>query len=248
MRAPLSLLLLLWPATFSAQASPDATITLTGMVRSQSGGVSQWGLFLPVPIVVHGARVNWADFDPDAHGISGYQDRFVEVKAGLRTRIDTSGGGTAVATLIEPRIKEADPPGMVRQDVRLSYTQHAVVRLAVAPSRFAWRDSTGAPSSVRPLVLFELANQGDTPIHLGFTNFEVFCLRVRSEDRKLGIDTSWTIQQEGVRRTSIVMGGRFKEVFELPPNAAPVPGRYRLRMELCSATAYGADLAFERTG
>ncbi|PYO86008.1 MAG: hypothetical protein DMD68_01825 [Gemmatimonadetes bacterium] len=60
-------------------------------------------------------------------------------------------------------------------------------------------------------------------------------------------DTSWTILMPGVRNISLVMRQRFQELVELPPGAARKPGRYRARVELCSGSAYGADVFFEVT-
>jgi len=142
--------------------------------------------------------------------------------------------------------QERDPAGMVRQNVQLSFTQRAVVTLAVAPSRVAWRDSAGDPSGVRPMLLFSLVNHGDVPIQMSFPRYEVICVRVRSQEQGLA-DTSWTILMPGVRNITLVMRQRFAEIIELPPGAARKAGRYRARVELCSGSAYGADVFFDVT-
>jgi hypothetical protein len=132
--------------------------------------------------------------------------------------------------------------------VQLSYTQRAVVSLAVEPAAFAWRDSAGRPSGVRPIVIFSIVNHGDTPIQLFFTRYEVVCARVQSLAKTVGTvvtDTAWAGPQPGVQHISILMGQRFRQVIELPPGAAPSSGRYRVRVEFCTGSQYGADMNFD---
>jgi len=234
------LLLVAWPLALGAQAAGDTTITARGIVQSK-------GLFLPSPLLVRGVRIGWLDFDGDTHGITTYENRLVEATGTLRFRTDTAGA--VIADLVDPRAKERDPSGMVRRDVQLSFTQRAVVTLAVEPSRFAWRDSSSRASGVRPMLLFTLVNHGDVPIQMSFPRYEVICVRVRAvETGGAGrSDTSWTVLMPGVRNISLVMRQRFQEIVELPPRAAPTAGRYRARVELCSGSTYGADVFFDVT-
>ena len=231
------LLLVAWPLAIGAQGAGDTTITARGIVQSS-------GLFLPSPLLVRGVRIGWLGFDGDTHGITTYENQFVEATGTLRFRSDTAGA--VIAELVDPRAKARDPSGLVRRDVQLSFTQRAVVTLAVEPSRIAWRDSASRASGVRPMLLFSLVNHGDVPIQMSFPRYEVFCVRVRGVETG-GPDTSWTIQLPGVRNITLVMRQRFQELFELPPRAAPKAGRYRARVELCSGSAYGADVFFEVT-
>src|SRR5713226_4270275 len=245
MRATLLLLSVLGAAELRAQAAPDTTVRVTGIVKAAREGPFHWGLFLPATIVVRRMRIGWLPIAGVARGIANHQDRFVEATGNLRFATDS--GGAVVVALVDPGVKEIDPSGIVRRNVRLSFTQRAVVTLAIEPSRFAWHDSAGSVSGVRPVLLFSLANQGDTPIQLIFPRYEVFCVRVRSLENT-AVDTAWTIQLPGVRNTSIVMGGQFRDLFELPPGAAPIRGRYRARVELCAGSEYGAEATFEVTG
>ena len=228
-------------STLSSQVATDTTITTSGVVRAQHEGVFRWGLFLPAPLLIRSVPVNWVRIDPEAQGVANYEDRFVQATG--RLRVDTDSSGVANAMLVGPRLMLRDPEGTVRLNVQLSYTQRSVVTLAVAPTRFMWQDSAGHPTAARPLVLFELVNQADSPLHLGFPRSEVLCVRVRSP--KVGVDTSWTIVQPGVYQRSLVMGQRYRMIFELPARAAPLRGQYRLRAELCTANAYGAETSFE---
>src|SRR5205807_6447280 len=104
-----------------------------------------------------------------------------------------------------------------------------------------------AASGVRPIALFDLVNQGDAPIQFVFQRYEVFCVRVQSLTHE-AVDTAWSIQLAGVLNTSITMGGHFRQVFELPRRAASEPGQYRVRVELCSGGAYGAETTITVTG
>jgi len=245
MRATLLLLSVLGAAELRAQGATDTTVRVTGIVKAAREGPSRWGLFLPATIVVRGVRIGWLPIVGEARGITNHQDRFVEATGTLRSGIDS--GGAVMVALVDPGLKEIDPSGIVRRDVRLSYTQRAVVTLAVEPSRFAWHDSSGTVSGVRPVLFFGLVNQGDAPIQLNFPRYEVFCVRVQSLGSTV-VDTAWTIQLPGVRNTSLVMGGHFRDLFELPPGAAPSRGRYRVRVELCAGSEYGAEATFEVTG
>jgi hypothetical protein len=218
----------------------DTTITASGVVRAQHQGVFRWGLFLPAPVLIRAVPVNWVWIDPEASA-ANYEDRFVQATGTLR--MGTDSAGVADAVLINSRLTERDPDGAVRHNVQLSYTQRSIVTLAVTPTHFTWQDSAGHPSAARPLVLFELANQADTPLHLAFPHSEVLCVRVRS--KQVGVDTSWTIVKPGVHQASIVMGQRYRIIFELPAGAAPLHGRYGLRAELCPAPEYGAETNFE---
>jgi|SRR5919204_1036361 hypothetical protein len=228
-----------------AQAVPDTSITTHGVVRAQREGSFRWGLFLPATLTIRGVALNWVHLDSAASGVANYEDRFVQASGALRLGRDSSGAASAV--LMGPQLKARNPEGAVRQNVQLSYTQRGVLTLAVTPMTFTWQDSTGHPTGARPLVLFELVNQSDTPLHIGFPRSEVLCVRVRTLQPGVVADTAWTIVQPGVLQTSLVMGQGYRIIFELPRGAAPVRGRYQLRAELCTATAYGAETTFEIT-
>jgi len=228
-----------------AQASADTTISVSGVVRAQHEGVARWGLFLPAPVVIRSASLNWISIDPQASGVANYEDKFVQATGTLRRGTDSAG--TATAELVNPQIKARDPEGMVRRQVQLSYTQRAVVTLAVTPKHFAHGNSAGYGNGDRPLVLFELTNQADTPLHLLFPHSEVLCVRVRLRGPGAGVDTSWAIVKPGVQQANIVMGQRYRMIFELPAGAAPLAGAYELQAGLCPAPDYGAGTKFEVT-
>ena len=245
MRSAWLLLVVLWPAQLHGQAARDTTVTVRGIVKSGTEGSARWGLFLPTPVLARGLRFSWLPIAGEARGIANYQDRFVEAGGTLRIRTDSADA--LVATLLDPVLKEQDPPATVHRNVQLSYTQRATVSLAVEPARFAWHDSSGRASGVRPILLFGIVNHGDAPIRLFFERYEVFCVRVQSLQPAV-VDTAWTIALPGVQNLNVLMGERYRQVIELPETAAPSPGGYRVRMELCAGRDYGAEMRFDVTG
>jgi hypothetical protein len=244
MRVSFGLLLVLGVAGLHGQTSSDTTITVTGVLKPQRVGDSRWGLLLPQPIVVRGAPVTWLTIEGSPRGASNLKEHFVEAAGGARIRTDSSG--IATVTLVEPRLKEREPPETVRRTVQLSITQRAAVSLGVAPSRVTWHDSTGHASGARPILVFGLVNHGDAPIQMAFPRYEVICVRVWSVERGV-IDTSWALRLPGVQSLSLVMGAGFQEILGLPPSAAPKVGRYHVRVELCGGE-YGAETMFEVAG
>jgi hypothetical protein len=244
MRATLLLLSVLGAAELRAQAATDTMVRVTGIVKAERAGASQWGLFLPAPIVVGGVRLTWLAFEGTARQASTLEERFVEAVGTVRFRTDAAG--VVAVTLVDPQLQEREPPGTVHNTVQLSITQRAAVALAVVPSVVAWHDSTGRPSGVHPILWFRLVNHGDVPIQMTFPGYEVLCVRVHSLELVV-LDTSWAIKLPGARNISLVMGQRFQEILLLPPEAAPKAGRYRVRVGLCGKE-YGAEMMFEVTG
>jgi hypothetical protein len=244
MRVSLGLLLVLGAAGLHGQTAPDTTITVTGILKSQRVGASQWGLLLPQPVVVRGVPLTWLTIEGSPRGASNLKEHFVEAVGGARFRTDS--GGAATVTLVDPRLKEREPPGTVHSTVQLSITQRAAVSLGVAPSQVIWHDSTGHASGARPILLFGLVNHGDAPIQMAFPRYEVICVRVWSVEPGV-IDTSWALRLPGVQSLSLVMGAAFQEVLGLPPSAAPKVGRYHVRVELCGGE-YGTETMFEVAG
>jgi hypothetical protein len=244
MHVALWLLLATGAAELDGQAMTDTTITAMGIVKAERGGASQWGLFLPVPIVVQGVRLSWLAFEGTAPQASPLEEHFVEAVGTVRFHTDAAG--VAAATLVDPQLKEREPPGAVHSTVQLSVTQRAAVALAVVPSRVAWHDSAGRASGVSPILLFRLVNHGDVPIQMTFPGYEVICVRVRSLEPAV-VDTSWAIKLPGARNISLIIGQRFQEILTLPPEAAPKVGRYRVRVGLCGIE-YGAEMMLDVIG
>src|SRR5256885_16962467 len=105
------LLLVAWPLALGAQAAGDTTITARGIVQSK-------GLFLPSPLLVRGVRIGWLGFDGDTHGITTYENQFVEATGTLRFRTDTARA--VIADPVDPRAKGRAPSGLVRRDLHVS--------------------------------------------------------------------------------------------------------------------------------
>src|SRR2546430_16434701 len=79
------------------------------------------------------------------------------------------------------------PPGTQRSTVQLSFSQLAVVTLAVIPNRFAWRAGDGQPTGVQPLLMYTVYNHGQTQLDFMLPTNDVVCVGVqRSEERRVG--------------------------------------------------------------
>ena len=242
MRASLLLATATLPGWLRAQVPADTAVTVMGIVRETADGPVRWGLMLPVPLVLHGVRFAWLQIEGASAAVAGHQDQFVRASGLVRLGHDPAGA--SVAVLAEPRLEDRNPPHSVNRIVQPSLTQRAAVSLAVEPPRWAWDDTSGAASGVQPVALFSVLNNSDVPIRVFFSGNEVICVRVRSLQPYVA-DTTWSILQPGVPSSSIRMGQRYRGIIELPRAATPRPGRYRLRVELCAAREYAAELQFE---
>jgi len=147
---------------------------------------------------------------------------------------------------VNPQIKERDPEGIVRR--KCGAQLHAAQRDHTRgdPGAFCATRLRRTRKRGRPLVLFELTNQGDTPLHLVFltrkwcacgTIAATWCRR-----RYVMGD-----RETRVQRASIVMGQRYRMIFELPAGAAPYPGSMDFKRGLCPVPDYGAETRFEVT-
>jgi hypothetical protein len=242
MRATFALLLALLGAELRAQVVADTAVSVTGVVRAAPRSPCRWGLMLPQPLVFRGVHLDWLLIETPCMDAGNHEDLFVAATGTLRLRYDSNGA--LLATLADLRLQEQAPPHAVTRNVQLSLTQRAAVSLAVEPAQFAWFDSAGAATGVRPLLFFSVVNHADVPIRVFFSGNEVFCVRVRSLQPFVA-DTSWSVLKPGVPSFSIRMGQWYRGVIELPPSAAPRRGRYRVRVELCAAREYGAELLFD---
>src|SRR5256886_9351031 len=76
------------------------------------------------------------------------------------------------------------PPGTQRSTVQLSFSQLAVVTLAVIPNRFAWRAGDGQPTGVQPLLMYTVYNQDRKSTRLNSSHsqisYAVFCLKKKT--------------------------------------------------------------------
>jgi hypothetical protein len=169
--------------------------------------------------------------------------RFVEV-VGRVTRSPATPDAAGIAI---DHLRELDPPGTQRSTVQLSFSQLAVVTLAAIPNRFAWRVGDGQPSGVQPLLMYTLYNHGQTQLDFMLPTNDVVCVRVRREGGSddAGWRTSLPAPTANRERIVIRLGGLFRRFIAIPPDAAPVPGRYVAHVTLCGVADYQVETSFE---
>jgi hypothetical protein len=223
-----------------AQTPQDSSVTVHGFLQPADSG--RWTLLLPEPVSVAGTRRGiLTALGDDAHW-SRVQDRFLEVVG--RVRMDAGRPVIAVQQL-----RELDPPGMGRNSVDLSFNQRAIVTLAAIPNRFAWRLSDGQPSGVQPLLMFTVHNESQTTIDFMLPTNDALCVRV---ERAGGGGAAWQTSlpppaRQG-QRVVIRLGTVYQQFVAIPPDAAPVPGRYDAFVTLCGLGDYHAETSFELRG
>ncbi len=215
----------------------DTTITVRGFVQSTG---QQWRLFLQEPVRYGGTRWSALGLAPEGSW-SRYAEQFIEATGRLRA-------ASGVATFTDARMKNVTPPGTTKRTVTTSFTQRAVVTLAVVPQRIRWRDADGQLSGMRPAVFYTLTNHGQTHLEIFHSTRDVLCLAVlRHREREAHWRETWRPEVVGDRLT-VSLGATVRFLAPLPEAAAPTPGRYMLRAALCGEAEYGAEAEFEVVG
>ena len=229
----------------AAQTGSDTAVTVYGFLQADDSG--RWSLLLPQPVTAAGRRIGvLAAADAGARW-QRMDGRFVEA-TGRVTLSSAVPGGAGIA--IE-RLRELEPPGTRRTTVQLSFSQLAVVTLAAIPNRFAWRADDGQPTGVQPLLMYTVYNHGQTQLDFMLPTNDVVCVRVqREKDRGGGGDTggwhtSLPASTGNRERIVIRLGGLFRRFIPIPPDAAPVAGRYVANVTLCGVADYQVETPFE---
>jgi len=226
----------------AAQALMDTAVTIHGFFQpADSAG---WLLILPEPVSVSGQRIyqmTIAELDPRS---SRMADHFVEVVGHVRV----VQGASDRALMAIQRLREIEPHGTSRRTVRLSFSQAAILTLAAIPDRFAWRGADGQPTGVQPLLMYTLYNHGESDLDFMLPNQEVLCGVVRREHAGNG-DQGWRTSlpaPSGAGNHMLIrLGGLFRRFVSLPPDAAPVAGRYVAQVALCAIPDYAVEATFE---
>jgi len=221
---------------------PDTAVRLQGFVQQvpvQPGDTTVFRLALAYPLTVAHAAVGTLWLAGERNQWSRYVDRFVEAEGQI----------VAPATLAPTRVYELPPPGVVHRDISPSYTQHAVLTLAMVPQRIVWRDSTGDPTGVRAVAYYTIANRGDTQLYFVFTTPEILCISVtRAGASNAHWRDAWRPRERAEPWLRVQMGTVVRYLFTLPEAAAPQPGRYTVRVSLCGASDYEMEADFEVIG
>jgi hypothetical protein len=226
----------------AAQTPLDTAVTVRGFFQPADSG--RWLLIVPEPVSVSGQRIyqmTLAELDPQWSRLA---DHFVEVFG--RVRVAQGASDRAMMTI--QRLRELEPHGTSRRTARLSFSQAAILTLAAIPDRFAWRGRDGQPTGVQPLLMYTLYNHGESDLDFMLPNQEVLCAVVRPEhagNGDQGWRTSLPAPSGAGNRMLIRLGGLFRRFISVPPDAAPVPGRYVARVGLCAIPDYSVEATFE---
>jgi hypothetical protein len=224
----------------AAQARSDTVVTLQGFL--QAGDSGRWSLLLPQPVTAAGRRMGLLAAADAAARWPRMEGRFVEVLG----RVTLSAAGSGGAGIAIEHLRELEPPGTQRTTVQLSFSQLAVVTLAAIPNRFAWRADDGQPSGVQPLLMFTIYNHGQTQLDFMLPTNDVVCVRVqRADGLGSGWQTSLPAPTRNRERIVIRLGGLFRRFIAIPPDAAPVAGRYVANVTLCGVADYQVEAPFE---
>lgn len=221
---------------------PDSVVRLQGFVEEvpvQPGDTTVFRLALAYPLTVARASVGTLWLTGERTQWSRYVDRFVEAEGRI----------VAPGALASPRVHELAPPGVVHRDISPSYTQHAVLTLAVVPQQIVWRDSTGDPTGVRAVAYYTIANRGDTQLYFVFTTPEILCISVtRAGASNAHWRDAWRPRERADPWLRVQMGTVVRYLFTLPEAAAPQPGRYTVRVSLCGESDYEMQTDIEVIG
>lgn len=221
-------------ARCAAQAA-DTTVTVRGFLeRADSGG---WQVVLPAPLLVNGRRISVLMAGGHAKNFSRLQERFVEA-AGRVTL------GPGPATLAVARLEEVEPPGTGRSTIQPSFNQSAVITLSAIPNEFAWRLPDGQPSGVQPLLMYTVFNHGQTELDFMFRTNELLCVDVREKTGTASWHESVPAPTSNQEHIVIRLGGLYRHVIPIAPEAASRPGRYVARVTLCGVPDYAVETEF----
>ena len=224
----------------AAQTRSDTAMTVQGFL--QPGDSGRWSLLLPQPVTAAGRRIGLLAVGDAGTRWPRMEGRLVEAVG----RVTVSAAGPGEAAIAIEHLRELEPPGTQRNTVQLSFSQLAVVTLAVIPNRFAWRGNDSQPTGVQPLLMYTVYNHGQTQLDFMLPTNDVVCVRVQRQD---GLGSGWRSSLPAPARNHerivIRLGGLLRRFIAIPPDAAPVAGRYVANVTLCGVADYQVEAPFE---
>jgi hypothetical protein len=223
-----------------AQGGPDSTLTLQGFLQ-QDTQLGVWTIVVPTRLEAFGARTYVVPLVGKPGRWERYLDRYVEATgrvAQLTPPADPPIG------LDIAKMREVEASGTARTVIERP-GMRATLTVVVIPNRFAWRDSAGRETGVNPLVMYTIANEHVGPIIFYLPTNDLFCVTVRSPDAGGEWDSTLKVPLGSPRRFTVQRGGLFREIMQLPPDAAPRPGRYLAGGTICSVAEYEIAAPFE---
>lgn len=169
-----------------------------------------------------------------------WSGRFVETEGSV------SGAPPDTVWFTPDRWREVEPDDAVQQDVDLSPSQHAVVTLAVVPAHFDVPPG-GRGSHVTPVIVYKIANHGQSDLDFLFSSNEFVCVGLlREGDASPRWRGVWKVSQPSPRLT-IRIGSVFRVMVPIPPRELAWADHYTVRGSLCGVREYSASVPLEVT-
>jgi hypothetical protein len=229
------------PAAAPTQETAGTTLTVEGFLQNDHQ-FDLWTIVLPLPLQTLGVRTFVLPLVGGAGRWSPLRDRYVAAHG--RVSHVASGGTPGIAFTVDA-MREREPPGIVRVSVDRTTTRHATVTLSVIPNRFGWQDTQGNESGVNPVLLYTITNRRETPIFFVLPSSDFLCVSVRSATDGFGWDSTTHVLNPDARRFAVQRGGGFRDVIQLPHDAATRPGRYRARIGICAVEDFDVTAEFD---
>lgn len=228
-------------AAAPTQGTADTTLTVEGFLQNDEQ-FDLWTIVLPLPLQALGARTFVLPLVGGAGRWSRLRNGYV-IAHGRVSRL--ASAGTPGIGLTVDEMHEREPPGTVRVRVARSTTRHSDVTLSVIPNRFAWHDAQGNETGVNPVLLYTITNRRETPIFFVLPSKDFLCVSVRSAKDDSGWDSTTQVLNPDARRFAVQRGGVFRDVVQLPHDAATRPGRYRARIGICAVADFDVTAEFD---
>jgi len=243
-RPPLTVIVALLGGAAAAaptQETADTTLTVEGFLQDDEQ-FDLWTIVLPLPLQTLGARTFVLPLVGGAGRWSPLRNRYVAAH-GRVSRL-ASGGTPGIGFTVD-EMREREPPGTVRVSVDRSTTRHSDVTLSVIPNRFGWQDAQGNESGVNPVLLYTITNRRETPIRFNLPSKDFLCVSVRAVADDAGWDSTTHVLNPDARRFAVQRGGVFRDVIQLPHDAASRPGRYRAHIGICTVDDFDVTAEFD---
>jgi hypothetical protein len=225
----------------AAPQAADTGVTLRGLLAAVPNAAAidaRWVLALPQPVAFQGHRFAELEVQGNARAWARYDRFFVEARGTLA--VDTDG----TPRLRLAGVKEANPEGLVRREVSVSFSQRVALSVFVLPRRIRWRDADGKATGESPVVVFALANHGQGGLTIEFPTQDFTCFKVEPEYGGRVWEYAYQLDQP-TDQLQVKLPQFVRETVRMPEEAAPQPGSYRVRAGLCGLPEYQVETEIE---
>ena len=240
-RAFVLALLVCTAAQAASQQSADTALTVQGFLQ-RDNEFGLWTIVVPLPLRVLGTQTYVVPVVGKPERWGKYLNRYIEA-SGRVTRLPERGE-PSIGMEVE-NAKELDPPGTARGTVDKGMTLHADITLSVIPNRFSWKDATGSPTGVNPVLVYTILNRRAAPIYFMLPTNRFLCVTVKSSEKIMVWDTTTMVPSPDARRFTMQRGGRFRDAIHFPEEAASRPGHYYAHGGVCDVDDYDMTAEFD---